>query len=124
MPRFLNVKENRYDKGRLQSYMSCDLSEVNSFEKYFYTDSKLELCESFGLFKYNNELSYITDKITPEGIYYGDRNPAVIGRYIFNYNKDKIKDIEFQFCSNAELAVTQIKAKKKVSDFFRQMCIL
>lgn len=88
------------------------------------TSSRLTLCEDFYDFKYDKALSYITDKITPEGVYYGDRNPTRIGRYLFNYNKDKIGDIEFQFCSNADISVTTIKAKKKVTDFFKQAGIL
>ena len=88
------------------------------------TSSRLTLCEDFYDFKYDKALSYITDKITPEGVYYGDRNPTRIGRYLFDYNKDKIGDIEFQFCSNADISVTTIKAKKKVTDFFKQAGIL
>lgn len=110
--KFGNILEAGYDRdNKTDHVIFYDESNINWYDKYYYKDGKIDRCEEFDSFLYDRPVSYITDKVTPDGIFYGDKNPMLVYVHNYIYEKDIVSEIESISCNLEQISVTREKAR-------------
>ena len=107
-----DILEARYNQaGKIEYVIFYNDSKINWCDKYYYKDGKIDKCEEFQRFVYDKPVSYITDKVTEDGIFYGDKNPTLVFAHNYIYEKDVAAKIEIITCNLEQVDVTTEKAK-------------
>lgn len=107
-----DILEARYDHtGKIENVILYNDSQINWYDKYYYKDGKIDKCEEFEWFLYDKPVSYITDKVTDDGIFYGDKNPMLVFTHNYIYEKDIVTEIEIITCNLEQIDITKVKAK-------------
>lgn len=107
-----DILEARYDHtGKIENVILYNDSQINWYDKYYYKDGKIDKCDEFEWFIYDKPVSYITDKVTDDGIFYGDKNPMLVFTHNYIYEKDIVTEIEIITCNLEQIDITKVKAK-------------
>ena len=112
---FDGIYEMCYQDNRISSFVYYNDRNIRWYEMYTYTNDHLTGCDRFIDFNIGEPVSYITDKVSQDGIFYGDKNPVTVQSFKYIYEKDVIVETE---CTTTNLEeVTIIKRKVKSNEY-------